>query len=152
MPYLIDGNNLMPHVRAATRRDLLEKVSLFAQAKRIKVSVVFDGAEEQSFPDGARFKGVNVYYSQGYADADARIKNFVEAAKEKRALTVVTSDNALANFCHLRGAKIVRSPEFRAEIETAQNSQIELIRQRGVKNDDISDWLRYFGIDNSGEL
>jgi DNA-binding NtrC family response regulator len=43
-------------------------------------------------------------------------------------------------------------PANRAEIETAQNSQIELIRQRGVKNDDISDWLRYFGIDNSGEL
>lgn len=151
MPYLIDGNNLMPHVRAATRRDLLEKVSQFAQARRVKVSVVFDGAEEQSCPDGARFKGVNVFYSQGYADADARIKKIVESEKGKRALIVVTSDNALANFCRFRGAKVIRTPEFRAKIEAAQNSQIELARQRGVKSDDIPDWLSYFGIDNSDE-
>ena len=151
MPYLIDGNNLMPHVRATTRKDLLEKVSQFAQAGRVKVSVVFDGAEEQSFPDGSRFKGVNVFYSQGFADADARIKKFVEAAKEKRALIVVTSDNALANFCRFRGAKVIRSPEFRAKIEAAQINRIELTRQRGVKSDDIPDWLSYFGIDNSDE-
>jgi predicted RNA-binding protein with PIN domain len=151
MPYLIDGNNLMPHVRAATRRELLEKVSQFAQAERVKISVVFDGAEEQSFPDGARFKGVNVFYSQRFRDADARIKNFIEAAKEKRNLIVVTSDNALANFCRFRGAKIIRAPEFRRKLEAAEINQIELNRQRGVKNDDISDWLRYFGIDNPEE-
>lgn len=151
MPYLIDGNNLMPHVQAATRRELLEKVSQFAQIERVKVSVIFDGAEEQSFPDGARYKGVNVFYSKGFADADGRIKNFVESSKNRRALTVVSSDNALINFCRARGTKIVRSPEFRREIEITEINQIESTRHRGVKNDDISDWLRYFGIDNSDE-
>lgn len=151
MPYLIDGNNLMPHVRAATRRDLLEKLSQFAEASRVKVSVVFDGGEEQSFPDGARFKGVNVFYSEGFANADARIKKFVEAAKDRRALTVVSSDNALVNFCRARGAKIVRSPEFRRSIEAAEIAHSEKIRERGVKNDDIPDWLRYFGIDKQDE-
>lgn len=102
MSYLIDGNNLMPHIGAKTRKDLLEKVSQFARAGRAKISVVFDGAEEQSFPDGARFKGVNVFYSQGFADADARIKKFVEFAKQGRTLIAVTSDNALANFCRAR--------------------------------------------------
>ncbi len=149
MPYLIDGNNLMPHVQAKTRKDLLEKVSQFARLKRVKISVVFDGAEEQSFPDGARFKGINVFYSQGYANADQRIKKFVESSKERRTLIVVTSDNALANFCRGCGAKVFRSPEFRAKIEDARNSQIESERGQGVKNDDISDWLKYFGINES---
>jgi hypothetical protein len=61
----------------------------------------------------------------------------------------VTSDNALANFCRNCGAKIVRSPEFRAKIEDAENSRMESIKQQGVKNDDISDWLKYFGISES---
>ncbi len=152
MPYLIDGNNLMPHVQANTRKDLLEKVSQFAQLKRVKISVVFDGAEEQAFPDGARFKGINVFYSKGYANADQRIKKFVESSKERRTLIVVTSDNALANFCRNCGAKIVRSPEFRAKIEDAENSRMESIKQQGVKSDDISDWLKYFGINESDKL
>lgn len=139
----------MPHVAAKTRRDLLEKLSRFAQTARVKVSVVFDGGEEQSFPDGARFKGVNVYYSEGFANADARIKKFVEAAKDRRAFIVVSSDNALVNFCRARGAKIVRSPQFRRSIEAAEIEHSEKMRERGVKNDDISDWLRYFGIEES---
>jgi len=139
----------MPHVQAKTRKDLLEKVSQFAQFARVKISVVFDGAEEQSFPDGARFKGINVFYSQGFSNADQRIKKFVESSKERRTLIVVTSDNALANFCRSCGAKVVRSPEFRAKIEAAQTSAIESIKQQGVKNDDISDWLKYFGINES---
>lgn len=152
MPYLIDGNNLMPHIQVKTRKELLEKVSQFAQTQRVKVSVVFDGAEDQSFPDGARFKGINVFYSQGFSNADERIKKFVDSAKDRRSLTVVTSDNALVNFCRARGAKIIRSPEFRAKIINAQDSRIDLVRQQGVKNDDISDWLRYFGINESDKM
>lgn len=148
MPYIIDGNNLMPHVRAVTRKELLEKAALFARAERVKVSVIFDGVEDQSFPDGARFKGINVFYSKGFADADSRIKSIVESSKNRRTLIVVSSDNALINFCRARGAKIIRSPEFCRKIEAAENNQIESARQRGVKNDDISDWLMYFGIDN----
>lgn len=149
MPYLIDGNNLMPHIQTKTRKDLLEKVSQFAQIERVKVSVVFDGAEEQSFPDGARFKGINVFYSQGFSNADERIKNFVDAAKDRRSLIIVTSDNALVNFCRARGAKIMRSSEFRAKLINAENSQLDSLKQQGVENDDISDWLRYFGINES---
>ncbi len=152
MPYLIDGNNLMPHIHAKNRKELLETVSQFAQIKRVKVSVIFDGAEEQSFPDGARFKGISVFYSQSYSNADERIKKFVEAAKDRRNFIVVTSDNALANFCRARGTKIIRSPEFRTQIDDTQNTQIELNKQQGVKNDDISDWLKYFGIDDTNKL
>lgn len=137
----------MPHVAAQTRKELLDKLSQLAEASRVKVSVVFDGVEEQSFPDGSRYKGVNVFYAQGFADADARIKQFVEAAKDRRALIVVSSDNALVNFCRARGAKIMRSPQFRRTIEDAENAQIEKMRERGVKKDDISDWLKYFGIE-----
>ncbi len=141
----------MPHIQAKTRKGLLEQVSQFAQVERVKVSVVFDGAEDQSFPDGARFKGINVFYSQGFLNADERIKKFVDSAKDRRNLIVVTSDNALANFCRARGAKIIRSPEFRAKIINAENSRIDSLKQQGVKNDDISDWLQYFGIDDSNK-
>lgn len=151
MPYLIDGNNLMPHLQTKTRKLLLEKIANFAQIEKVKVSVVFDGLEDQFFPDGAKFKGINVFYSQGFSDADERIKKFVDSAKDRRSLIVVTSDNALANFCRIRGAKIIRSTEFCVKIVRTENIKINNSKNQGLKNDDISDWLRYFGVNESNK-
>ena len=52
MSYLIDGNNVMGQRvgwhrdRVRARRELLEDVARFARAKRVSVSVVFDGAPD----------------------------------------------------------------------------------------------------------
>jgi predicted RNA-binding protein with PIN domain len=149
MPYLIDGNNLMPVVGARTRKDLLETVAGFALAKRVKVAVVFDGAAEDFFPDGSSFKGVKIFYSRFGSDADARIKNLVEGSKERRTLIVVTSDNALANYCRRCGAQVVRAPDFRRRLAEAQSSEIEKERLNGVKSDELGEWMRYFGVDET---
>lgn len=139
----------MPIVGARARKDLLETVARFAQIKRVKVSVVFDGAAEDFFPDGASYKGVKIFYSHFGSDADARIKNLVENSKERRALIVVTSDNALANFCRLRGAQVVRAPDFRRRLEDARGAEIEKTRLNGVKSEELADWMRYFGVDET---
>ena len=151
MPYLIDGNNLMPVVGAQTRKDLLETVARFALAKKVKVSVVFDGAEEDFFPDGSSFKGVKIFYSRFGSDADTRIKNFVESSKERRTLIVVTSDRALGDYCRRVAAKVVRAQDFRHKLEEARQIGIEKTRLDGVKSEELADWMRYFGVDESDE-
>lgn len=139
----------MPVVGARTRRDLLETVARFAAAKRVKISVVFDGAEENFFPDGASYKGVKIFYSRFGSDADARIKNLVENSKEKRTLIVVTSDRALGDYCRRVAAQVVRAQDFRLKLEEARADDLERTRADGVKSEDLADWMRYFGVDET---
>ncbi|MBD0325828.1 MAG: NYN domain-containing protein, partial [Pyrinomonadaceae bacterium] len=63
MGYLVDGNNVMAQRvgwhrdKRAARRRLLDELAQFAQAKGASVAVVFDGAPEQHFADGASYRG-----------------------------------------------------------------------------------------------
>lgn len=146
MPYLIDGNNLMPVLGIARRKELLEEVSKFAQVKKVKVTVVFDGAEEDFFPDGSSYKGVKIFYARQNSDADTRIKNLVENSKEKRTMIVVTNDRALGDYCRRISAKVFSSKGFREKLSEVKSQAINQTRQQGVKPDEIDDWLKYFGI------
>src|SRR5919199_371711 len=122
MSYLIDGNNVMAQRvgwhrdKRAARRGLLEELAQFAAARRVRVAVVFDGAPDEFFPDGASYRGVRVHYAARGSDADERIKALVEAARERRKLRVVTSDRALADYVRRCGVRVVAAGEFRRQM------------------------------------
>src|SRR5215212_5031326 len=98
MPYLVDGNNVMAQRvgwhrdKRQARRRLMDELAQFAITGRVRVTVVFDGAPEQHFADGASYKGVRVFYAERNSNADERIKQMVEKARERHTLIVVTSD------------------------------------------------------------
>jgi predicted RNA-binding protein with PIN domain len=159
MSYLIDGNNVMGQRvgwhrdKAGARRRLLEELARFARTSRVKVAVVFDGAPEEHFPDGSSFMGVRVYYAERGADADARIKQMVEASRERRTLKVITSDRALADYVRRCGAEVIRSGEFRRRLDEAgaggESSRPEdspAAGREGVRASDIEEWMSYFGV------
>src|SRR2546423_15503358 len=119
MAYLIDGNNVMAQrvgwhrdKRAAQRR-LLDELAHFAATKRARVTVVFDGAPAEFFPDGASYLGVRVHYAVRGSNADEGIKVLAESARERRTLRVVTSDRALAAYVRRCGVEVITSGEFR---------------------------------------
>jgi predicted RNA-binding protein with PIN domain len=151
MSYLIDGNNVMAQRvgwhkdKAGARRGLLDELARFAAAKRVRVTVVFDGAPADFFPDGASYRGVRIHYAARGSNADERIKSLVEAARERRTLKVVTSDRALAAYVRQCGVEVIRSGEFRRQMAaTAQASE-----PRAAKPEIAADeahWLRYFGV------
>jgi predicted RNA-binding protein with PIN domain len=144
MSYLIDGNNLM--WRGQTRRELLEELAQFAAAKKARVAVAFDGAPEANFPDNSTFKSVKIYYHERGSNADARIKSLVEASKERQTLFVVTSDRALSDFIRRTGAKIINCRDFRQKMENLPPQKKQSLSE-GVKPEEMSEWLRYFGVD-----
>src|SRR5918911_355364 len=119
MSYLIDGNNVMAQRvgwhrdKAGARRRLLGELARFARASGVTVEAVFDGAPDESFPDGSEFMGVRVFYAERGSNADERIKGLVEASRERRTLKVVTSDRALADYVRRLGAQTLRSGELR---------------------------------------
>ena len=99
--FLIDGNNVMGARtksesgswhgdKSAARQQLLVELARFVQQKKARVAVVFDGAPEINIEDGSSYRSVKVYFSGVQADADSRIIHFVEAARNRQALTVVT--------------------------------------------------------------
>jgi predicted RNA-binding protein with PIN domain len=148
--YLVDGNNVMAQRvgwhrdKAGARRRLLTELARFARSAGVTVEAVFDGAPDEFFPDGSYFMGVRVFYAERGHDADARIKELVEASRERRTLKVVTSDRALADYVRRCGAEVIRSGDFRRRLEAAADATDEP-ESGGVKESELGEWMYYFG-------
>ncbi len=155
MPYLVDGNNVMGQRvgwhkdKPAARRALLDDLAQFALAKHARVTVVFDGAPEAHFPDGASYRGVRIFYAARGSNADERIKQLVEADRERRQLLVVTSDRALTDYVRRCGAKVLRAGEFRRlvdELRAQRTRTSQAEADRPFNDRELNDWMRYFGV------
>jgi predicted RNA-binding protein with PIN domain len=155
MSYLVDGNNVMAQRvgwhrdKPGARRALLDQLARFAEVRRASVAVVFDGAPERHFADGASYKGVRLFYAERGSDADERIKQMVEASRERRTLRVVTSDRALADYVRRCGARVMRSGDFRRALDEAAQSNTrdsDETANEPVSDDNLGSWMRYFGV------
>ncbi len=151
--HLIDGNNVIGQRvgwhrdKEGSRRQLIQDLVRLARAKKLRLTVVFDGAPDQSFPDGSSHRGVKIFYARAGSDADARIIEMVEAEQNKKNLVVVTSDGKLASRIRVCGVRVMRSGEFRRMLDEAVNDTASSEKEPGVKQDEMSQWLRYFGVD-----
>jgi predicted RNA-binding protein with PIN domain len=114
------------------------------------VAVVFVGAPEQFFKDGSSYRGVRVFYAERGSNADERIKQMVEASRERRTLIVVTSDRALASYVSRCGAQVSRSGEFRRRLdETAkENAPPAVEENETIEDGELKSWMRYFGVED----
>ena len=133
-----------------TRRSLLEETARFAAGKKVRVSVVFDGAPEANFPDNSSYKGVKIFYNARGSNADERIKAIVENSKERRTLFVVTDDRQLSDYVRRCGAPIVRCRDFRKQMESVGSTEINE-KQEQVKTNELDAWMRYFGVDETDD-
>ncbi len=150
--YLVDGNNVIGgrvgwhRDKEGSRRQLLQDLARLTRVKKLRLTVVFDGAPDPAFPDGSSYRGVKVFYARQGADADARIVEFVEAEKNKKNLVVVTSDGALASRVRVCGVRVMRAGEFRRMLDEA----VEEGSSEGdpsIREDEMGQWIRYFGMD-----
>src|ERR1044072_4497816 len=155
MSYLVDGNNVMAQRvgwhkdKPGGRRRLLKELAQLAQEAGVMVEAVFDGAPDEFFPDGSYFMGVRVFYAERGRDADARIKQLVEASRERRTLKVVPSDRALADYVRRCGAEVIRSGEFRRRLEATESAGVDAKDEAGrggVKQSEMDVWMYYFGV------
>lgn len=156
--YLVDGNNVMGQRvgwhrdKVAARQRLLTELAHLALVRRIRIGVVFDGRPDDAFPDGSSFRGVRIHYAAPGSDADTRLIRLVEATREKRNLTVITSDRQLTSQIRVRGVRVIRAGEFRRWIDTAWESPAssgddEPAGTSRVAAREMGGWLRYFGVD-----
>ncbi len=149
--YLIDGNNVMGQRvgwhrdKPAARKRLLEDLARLAWARKTRLAVVFDGRPDQAFPDGSSYRGVRIYYAAPGRDADSRIVELVEGTRNKKNLTVVTSDGQLKAQVRVRGVRVVRSGAFRRMMDETEDAGPPNDHPR-INDDEMDGWMRYFGI------
>jgi predicted RNA-binding protein with PIN domain len=118
--------------------------------KKLRLNVVFDGAPDPQFPDGSSYRGVRIFYARLGSDADSRVVEMVEAERNKKSLVVVTSDRKLTSRVRASGARVMRSGEFRRMLdEIAENTSDQEADMPKIKDDEMSEWLRYFGVEES---
>ncbi|MBI4853648.1 MAG: NYN domain-containing protein [Acidobacteria bacterium] len=140
--YIIDGNNLMGRKR--TRLELLEMLADFLEIKKVKLHVVFDGAPEPNYPEGATYHGVKISYSSRGQDADKKIRRLVEKAPNPREVIIVTSDRSLANYAKICSAKHMYSTEF-LSLLAEEKSKHKTKEEKPAIKGEMNEWLRYFG-------
>jgi predicted RNA-binding protein with PIN domain len=156
MPFLVDGNNVMGQTpgwhrdKPGARRRLLGELAAFAANTKTRVTVVFDGAPDAQVPDGSVFKGVRVYYPPPGGDADSLIERLVASSRDRRGITVVTSDRRLALDCRAAGAQVMRSGDFRKRMAAAGagRGSGDPGSHEQPSSGHLDDWLRYFGVED----
>ena len=154
MPYLVDGNNVMAQRvgwhkdRSAARRRLIHDLVRFVAVRRAKVKVVFDGAPDEEFPEGRKFKGVHILYARPGSDADSRIKELIVRSSFKRDSIIVSSDRELRSFADRQGAKTLASGQFRALLDECGEQKPDVGTE--VRDErDVEEWLAFFEGRNS---
>src|SRR6266487_2958448 len=88
-------------------RNLLRRLTAFAAADRIAVTVVIDGRPLSDIAEGER-DGIEVLYARrsGRNAADDRIVEYLAAAADPTSVEVVTSDRDLAARARCLGARV----------------------------------------------
>ena len=151
MAYVVDGNNVMGQTpgwhrdKAKARKDLVERLAEFSRLKQARITVVFDGAPDSTLPEASSFRGVKVLYANKGSDADTRIRKLIESSHDPRGLTVVTSDRHLAFLVRSGGARVVRSGEFRRNMDQAFAERPSAEDGEVFETENLDGWFRYFG-------
>jgi predicted RNA-binding protein with PIN domain len=138
MPLLIDGYNLMHAAgivgsgpaRTSLERSRIALLNFIAKTVDIvterNVTVVFDAAgAPPGLPPRIAYRGLDVQFAKGYADADELLETLIRAETSPRQLTVVSSDHRVQ-----RAAKRRRSTAIDSDVWYEQTRQAHHDRQR----------------------
>jgi predicted RNA-binding protein with PIN domain len=141
MLLLIDGYNLLysgrtwiklNSIELQRERDrLVERLSLYRQAKPLEILVVFDGWQGGwSTEKRERRKGIELLFSRIGEKADEVIKRLIR--EKGSGVMVVTSDREISNFANKLSVPVIPSEQFQERMEPSTSA-------RGKGEDDVEE-------------
>ncbi len=160
MPYLIDGNNLMPALADAGpdlgRESLCRMLQPLLQQGGL-VRVVFDGsAPPAGLAAQIEQTGVKAIYA-GQQTADAVILKWIAQDTAPKLLTVVSTDKEIRRAAERRRCKAVTSQEFALKLihinaalqkpKTPRSAESKG-KQKGLSEQETRRWLKEFGFED----
>src|SRR5262245_38185915 len=152
MPYLIDGNNLCGAARdrrlglPTGEAEMVLALADFAGIRRCSITVVFDGpaAGRRGAADRGRAGRVTVRYSGSRRSADDWILDHVGGFADPRAITLVTSDRALASRARSLGCRVIGCRQFSEALHQAASRSGGQGEEEKPLPGDLEEWERYF--------
>jgi len=148
MPYLIDGHNLIPHMRGLSLQQiddeqaLIERLQGYFQHLRRKAVIYFDRAQPGNHVQ-TRGAFLNVHYVPLPSDADSAILHHLKKlGAEARNWFVVSSDLAIQRGARQAGARVISSAAFASRVEKSNTSRTSA---QVDASQDIRYWLDVFG-------
>ena len=148
MPLLIDGHNLIGKLPDLSLEDPDDEAQLVARLRAYcahtgkRATVVFDrglvGGRSRELSGG----GVEVIFASAGHTADAILRRRIHQAHDPSALIVITSDGEVIATARARGARVMRSEAFAAQLSPprAQPEKREIHLSAG----EVEEWLRVF--------
>ncbi len=128
--YIIDGNNLIGKIKSiknlqkkdkqASREKLAFVLDRFFQQKKYKATLHFDG--HPNLP--IKVSKIKIIYSENET-ADDKIKYQIEQTRNRKLLSVVTSDGNLREFARVCSCEVISSEDFGKEIMKSKNQDEE---------------------------
>jgi uncharacterized protein len=153
MSLLIDGHNLIPHVRGLSlqaiddEERLIELLQVYCRVNNKSVLVFFDKAAPGHA--GKRSHGrVTARFVHAESTADAAIiQRLRKAGRAARNFTVVTSDRRVQVEARALGAAIIPSDQFTRQLARARDHASSIEPEEKISDGELEEWLRMFGAD-----
>ena len=160
MRYLVDGHNLIPHIRGLTlemlddEERLLQRLQDFCRRERHQVEVYFDGTPPEHA--GRRQYGMvtAVFVRRGMIADEAIRRRLRQLGAQARQWTVVSSDQAVQVAGREVHAAVLRAEEFARKMEQGgapggapggrQSEEGEKPGDEPLSPDEVDEWLSLF--------
>lgn len=148
--YIIDGNNLIGKIpslyklqgkdKQRSREKLAYIIDNFFHNKKAGVTLHFDGFVKEPI----KMVNAKIIYSDDQS-ADEKIKNQIGAAKNRKNIILISSDNNLKEFARVCSCKVISSEKFRLKMFSRNDDDENKIIEQMTKNSD--EFKRLFGVD-----
>ena len=131
---MIGKINLLKKIHAKDKQASREKLAFMIESyfkdKKAKVTLHFDGFENEPI----RRTKIKIIYSEKRT-ADEKIKKEIEAAKNRKLISVISSDQNVGEFAKVCGCSVILSEEFGKELSNRGSGDEEKIKVEEMKNE-----------------
>lgn len=149
MTVLIDGHNLIAHMPGLSLADpddeakLVMRLRAYNARTRHKIVVVFDHGVPGGWSRELSTGPVKVVFAGSHTDADRVLIERIRSAKDKRGLTVVSSDSQVRQVVEENGARAVSADQFAAKL-LAQPAPRETADDVHLSPSEVDEWMQVF--------
>jgi predicted RNA-binding protein with PIN domain len=154
MPYLVDGHNLIGQMHDLSLSDPNDEEKLIVRLRSLteriqkRITVVFDPNPNDITPPighgNSQYGLLTVIYANPGRKADDVIRYIVGDVKDKQALTVITSDAAVANFTRQCGVRVQSSTDFIRWMSTQMSAKPKADAKPIGSSKEVVNWSDVF--------
>ncbi len=134
-----------------SRVALLNRLAVYKQKKRVRLTVVFDG-KSVGLDTTGRKAGIDIIFSRSPQDADTVIKHLVQKLRHRSSILVVSSDRSVADYARTMGAQSMKSEVFfQRFLSTPSSHPLEEKYNRHLTQKEVQEWLDIFNASSDSE-